>query len=126
MARVEHDVVVDLAQALEALDHQLRVAAGQVGAAASVEEQGVARDELAPDEEALAAGRVARRVDELDLDVADRDDVAGVVADELVVGDAGRTGHPGTSSRCTWIGHETRSSSPAIPSIEWPIIEPPT
>ena len=64
MAGVEHRVVGHLGQPLgEAEVHLLGVAAGQVGAAAAVEEERVAGDELAVDEEALAARRVAGRVD---------------------------------------------------------------
>ena len=71
------------------------IAARQVGAAATVEEQGVAGHELAVDEEALAAGGVSRCVDEFDLDVAHPDDVAGVVADQLIGVDPGGAGDPG-------------------------------
>ena len=77
---------------LQALDHQGVIAARQVGAAAPVEEQGVARHQLAVHQEALAARGVAGRVDELDLELADGDDVAGVVAHEIGFGDAGRYG----------------------------------
>ncbi len=83
MARIEHDVVVDLREALEALDHQGMVAAGKIGAPAAVEEQGVARHQLAAHHEALAPRGVTRRVDELDLDVADAHDVARLVPLEM-------------------------------------------
>ena len=76
MARVQDDVVVDLGEPVEALDHQRGVAAGQVGAPTAIEEECVARHQLPVDQETLAAGGVARCVDELDLDVSDLDDVA--------------------------------------------------
>ena len=66
-----------------------RVAAGQVGAAAALEEEGVAGHEPAVDEEALAARRVAGRVDQLDRDLADQHHVAAVVADEVGAADPG-------------------------------------
>ena len=78
----------------EALVELVRVAAGQVGAAAAVEEQGVAGDQSAVDEEALAAGRVARRVDEGDGNVADDHCVARVVERQVGVGDVGLALHP--------------------------------
>ena len=56
VAGVEHRVVGDGGEPLrEAVVHLVGVAAGEVGAAAAVEEQRVARDEAAVDEEALAA-----------------------------------------------------------------------
>ena len=51
-------------------------------------------DEATVDEEALAARRVARRVDERDGDVADRHRVARVVEREVGVGDVGLALHP--------------------------------
>ena len=52
---------------------------GQVGPAAALQEQGVAGDEHAVDQEALAARRVTGRVEQLDVDGADRHPVAAVV-----------------------------------------------
>ena len=64
MAGVEHGVVGHPGQAGgERLVERLGIAAGEVGPAASVEEQGVPGDEPAVDQEALAARRVARGVD---------------------------------------------------------------
>ena len=50
--------------------------------------------EATVDEEALAPRRVARRVHQLDRDVADGDVIARLVGDELALGDAGRPGDP--------------------------------
>ena len=72
-----------LRERLQAAEHVVDVAAGEVGAAAALEEQRVARDEPAVEQEALAARRVARCVQELDLDVADVDLVAVLVRGEL-------------------------------------------
>ena len=83
MAGVEDHVVGDLGQPLEALGHQRRIAPGQVGPSTSVEEQRVARDQPSGDEEALAAGCVARRVHQLDIDRPDRHDVAGIVSGDI-------------------------------------------
>ena len=90
VAREEDGVVGHLAQGVgERVVERRRVAAGQVGAAAAVEEEGVAGDEGAVEHEALAARRVARGVDQLDGDVADHHDVAAGVADEVAAGEAG-------------------------------------
>ena len=126
MAGVEHHVVGHQREAAQALDHLARVAARQVGAAAAVEEQGVARDELGVDEEALAAGRVAGRVHELDLDVADPDHVARVVRDEVGLGEARRPHHP----RHLVALHVDRAAdgaraAGATPAMSKPMIEPP-
>lgn len=75
MSGKKHDVIVDLMEPTKAFDHQRRVAARQVGAATTVEEQRVAADQSSVDHEALAARGVAGGVHELDLDVADTDDV---------------------------------------------------
>ena len=73
----QHRIVGHLRQALrEAVIHLARVTARQVGAAASVEEERVAGNEAVVDEETLAARRVARRVDQLDFNRPDGDDVA--------------------------------------------------
>ena len=90
MTRAQDDIVVDPAETgRERLVHLLGIRAGKVGAAAPIQEQGVAGHKPAVDEEALASGRMARRVDELDLDIADSDDVAALVLDEGLVGDTG-------------------------------------
>ncbi len=70
------------------------IAAGKVGAPAALEEQGVARDQPAVDEEALAARGVAGGVDQLDRDVAHHHRVAALVLDELGRGRTGDSLHP--------------------------------
>ena len=90
MTRAQDDIVVDPSETgRERLVHLLGIRAGKVGTAAPIQEQGVAGHESAVDEEALTPGRVARRVDQLDLDVADSDDVAALMLDEGFVGDTG-------------------------------------
>ena len=46
----------ELGQALQALVHGVGVAAGQIGATATIQEQRVARDQPSVDEEALDTG----------------------------------------------------------------------
>ena len=94
MPGVEDDVVVDLGEAPQALDHLVVIAAGQVGAATPVQEQRVPGDELAAHHEALAPGGVPGGVDELDLDVADPHDVARIVIRQVGLVDAGRAHDP--------------------------------
>ncbi|MEY2958011.1 MAG: gamma-glutamyl phosphate reductase [Actinomycetota bacterium] len=89
MPGVEHHVVVDRRQSTEAVLHRHRIAAGQVGPTTPVEEERVAGDELAADQEALAARGVAGGVDQLDLDPADRHHVPGLVGGEFRLGDTG-------------------------------------
>ena len=81
-------------EALQALVHQLGIAPGQVGATAAVEEQRVAGDEQTVHEDALAARRVTRCVQQLDLDAADGHRVAGVVRGQLALGDAAHLADP--------------------------------
>ncbi len=73
----------------QAVEHRLRIAARQIGTSASVEEQGVARDESAVHVEALAARSVPRCVDALDLDATHAHHVATVVLDEMIGTHAG-------------------------------------
>lgn len=63
----------------------LGIAAGQVGATAAVEEQGVARTEMIMHEDALTARRVAGCVDEFDADLTDLHHIAAVMADEILI-----------------------------------------
>ena len=125
----EHDRVVgERGEALQAVVHRLGVAAGQVGAPAAVEEQRVAGDEAAVDEEALAARACGPGVCTSSIvDRADGDDVAGLVGGQLVSAmpvvrdDPRRLGalHVDRARRRARAG-------PATPSIVWPIIDPPT
>ena len=55
---------------MDRLVHGEWVRAGEVGATAAFEEEGVAGHEAAVDQEALAARRVPRRVDHFDGDIA--------------------------------------------------------
>lgn len=90
----EYGVVGDLAEAIvERAVQLLGVAARQIGTATTVEEEGVAGHEAILDEEALAARRVTRRVDEFDLDPADLDDIARCMGDQRVRTQAGDFGN---------------------------------
>src|SRR5438128_634601 len=61
-----------------------RIAARQVGAAAAADEERVSGDEIVLNKKALRTRRVARRVEERQLDLADRNPVAaGDFADVL-------------------------------------------
>jgi hypothetical protein len=62
---------------------------GGIGAAAALEEQGVARHQSTVDQEALAARRVTGRVDQVDADVAHGHDVARLVHGQVAVGQLG-------------------------------------
>ena len=70
------------------------IAAGQVGSAAAVEEQGVAADQPPVDMKALAARSMPGSVDQADLDRPDLHDVARIVDGEVVVAHAGGSLHP--------------------------------
>src|SRR5581483_6459804 len=76
-------------QLVKAAVHVVDVAAGEVGAAAALEEQRVAGDQTYVEKEALAAGGVAGRVQQFDFDVADVDLVAVFVRGEVAFRDAG-------------------------------------
>ena len=76
------------------LVHGCRVTAREVGPSTSVEEQGVAGDELAVDQEALTAWRVTRRVHERDGDPANLDDVTTRVEHEVTDPHSGGPLHP--------------------------------
>ena len=125
---VQDGVVSEARQAGgERLVHLLGVAAGKVGAAAAVEEQGVSRHQPAVDEEALASRRVTGSVDQLDPDVADRDDVAAGVVRRArrrrLRWPAPPTG-PRLAGRARGPGPTPGGS--VIPSIRYPIRSPPT
>src|SRR5439155_7207972 len=86
MSRVEDRVVGNDREPLcEALVHRVGIRTRQIGAATPFEEQRVAGDELAVDQEALAPRRVAGGVHERDAQVADGHDVAAVVEHEIGV-----------------------------------------
>ena len=103
---------------LQAVVHRLGVAAWQVGAAAAVEEQGVAGHEAAVDEQALAARGVPWCVQQLDVERRRHerrrraDAVASSSADTPIVRDT-----QGASAAWTWTGTSTCSSSAGTPSI---------
>ena len=111
---------------LQAAVHVVDVAAGEIGAAAALEEQRVTRDQPAVEQEALAAGRVAGRVQQLDLDVADVDLVAVLVCGEIAAGMPVICETQSASRLFTCTGTLCRSSSSARPLSSKPIIEPPT
>ncbi|MEY3342060.1 MAG: hypothetical protein RLZZ269_1971 [Actinomycetota bacterium] len=79
---------------LKTLEHVVGVAPGQIGPAATVEEQRVAGDQTAMNVKALAAGRVARGVDEVDRHGTDLDRVASRVGTELGLAQTGGARHP--------------------------------
>ena len=81
-------------QLLQAAEHVVDVAAGEVGASAAVEEQGVAGDQASVEQEALAARSVAGGVQQLDLDVADGDLVAVLMGGQVAHRDAGDARNP--------------------------------
>ena len=66
-----------------------RIAAGQIGATASIEEQRVAGAQMIVHEDALTPGRVTRGVDQLDRDVTDLHHVTAAVTHQLGVGEMG-------------------------------------
>src|SRR3989442_1478598 len=67
----------------ERVVHLLRITAGQVRAPAGADEEGVAGDEAAIDEETLRAGRVPRRVQERQREPSDRQRVVVVDLHEV-------------------------------------------
>jgi fatty acid desaturase len=84
VAREQDGIVGDLRQLVgEAVVEREWITTGEVGTTASLEEQRVARDECAVQHEALAAGRVAGGVDQLDRNVADHHDVTARVEHEI-------------------------------------------
>ena len=90
MPGVQDGVVGHLGELLgDAPVERRRVAAGQVGAAATLEEQRVAGDQSVVDEEALAARGVPGGVDQFDVDLADPYVVAAGVFDDVALAEAG-------------------------------------
>ncbi len=93
MARIKNGRVGNLAQTIVQRPIQLLwVATGEVGSATTVEEERVTGDEAVVDEEALAARRVAWRVDQFDLDLANLHNVARIMADEMIRSHPGHLG----------------------------------
>ena len=82
-------------ETLKALEHVVRIAAGQVGAPAAVQEQGVTGDQTAVHVKALAARCVAWSVHEVDIDRSDGNTVAGRVGAQIGLRQTGRACHPG-------------------------------
>lgn len=66
------------------VEHRLGVASGQIGAPATIEEQGVTRDESTAHVEALASRGVARSVYAFDIDTSDRHRVSSVVQTQMI------------------------------------------
>ncbi len=90
MARVENSRVGHLVEPIVDRAVQLGgIAPWQVGPAAGVEEERVTGHQTIVDQEALTPGRVPRRVDQLDVDAAHGDDVAGAVGHQRVGLDTG-------------------------------------
>jgi len=76
-------IATERRERLQAAEHVVDAAAGEVGAAAAFQKQRVARDESAVEQEALAARRVAGGVQQLDVDGTDLDHIAVHVRGEL-------------------------------------------
>lgn len=91
---IHHHVVWKGRQAPQALVHRVRVAAREVGSSAAVEKQRVAGDKAIRNQEALAAGRVTRGVQERHGNPADGRLVAGLVGDEVLTADGRHLLHP--------------------------------
>ena len=108
MPRVHDGAVGHGGQDLQAVVHRGRVAAGEVGAAAPVEEQRVAAHQSPVDVKALTPRRVARRVDERDGDVAHLHHVAALVLHQLVGGEPAGAQDP----RCLVALHVHRAAAP--------------
>jgi fatty acid desaturase/predicted Zn-dependent protease with MMP-like domain len=94
MPREQDRIVGHLGQLVgEAVVEGQRIAAGKIGAAATLEEQGVARHERTVEHEALTSRSVTGCVDQLDRDVADHDDVAARVENEIGRDEIGDLAH---------------------------------
>src|ERR1700739_2953667 len=74
--------------------HLVGVATGKVGASAAVQEQSVTGDQAAVEQKALAAGCVARCVQQLDWDIADADLVVALMGGEVAQADPGDSRNP--------------------------------
>ena len=95
MPRVKDRLVGELREPVdEAVVHGLWIAAREVSSSAASEEQRVAGDEAPFYKEALASGRMARSVQQVDGDGAHLEDVAAVVGDDGVPPDARRRRDP--------------------------------
>ena len=96
MPRVHDGAVGELRQAVdEAVIHGGRVAAGKVRPPATLEEERVAGDEAAVDEEALTARGVSGGVQETDGNLSDLEHIVTFVAHEACPPDTGRPLDPG-------------------------------
>ena len=96
MAGEQHRIVGDLGQLLgEALVQENRIAAGEVGSTAALEEQGIAGDQAIVDQETLRPRCVSRSVDQLDGDLAHHHHISTHVLDEVACGGLGDAGNPG-------------------------------
>ena len=94
MPRKHRGIAAERRQLVQAPKHLIDVSAGEVGASAPVQEQGVAGDQSAVEEEALAARRMARGVQQLDVDGTDIHLVAIAVFGEIAHRDPGDPGNP--------------------------------
>ncbi len=79
---------------MQAVVELRRIAPGEVGAAASVEEKRVPRDEATIEKEALATWGVSRRVEQADRNGANSHDVTRLVLNEIRARQATRAHHP--------------------------------
>ena len=96
MSGIDDGVVGHFRKALQTLVHLFGIRARQIRAATPVEKEGVARHQAAAGEETLTPGRVARRMNECDVDLANLQRVSGLVTDDAVSLNSGRTKNPGS------------------------------
>ena len=78
-----------LRELLQAAVHLVGVAARKVCAPAAFQEQGVAGDQPAVEQKALAAGRMTRGVQQLDFDIANAELVVVLVGGEVAEANPG-------------------------------------
>lgn len=83
MTGIDHRAVGKFVQRRKAVVHLTGIAARQVGSAAPVQEQCVARDQAAVHQEALRPGSVTGSVNEGHLDIAENDGVSALVGHEM-------------------------------------------
>ena len=83
MTGEDHSVVGHFCQSLEAFVHRLRVGTWKVGTSATVEKERVAGYQAIARQETLASRRVARGVNERDVDVAHFQHVTSFVCNDV-------------------------------------------
>lgn len=94
MSGVDHGLVRESRQRLEALVHLLGIRSRQIGSSATVEEQRVARNQTSTGKKTLATRGVSRRVYERDVETTDGQRVARSVRNQMALVDLGCTNDP--------------------------------